>query len=83
MFKIKKAPKSYLVKNPRGVKRVDIPLEKMKVGEMIEAPNKQKNRTTFYNMIKHRRNYTRECEGWVFTIKVSPDKKTIACIRLK
>lgn len=78
-YKIEKAPNE-LLNTSRGQKRNPYPIEKMKVGEMFKAPII--HRPAIYNAIKHRRNYTKEIEGWVFTVK-SIDIKTIAVIRLK
>ncbi len=77
-YEIKKAP-SDLFNNARGNKRNDYPLEKLKVGEMFEVPSSKKS--SIYNAIKHRRNYTKELEGWAFTLKEIGDGK-IAVIRL-
>jgi hypothetical protein len=80
MYEIKKAPEDLLNKS-RGYAR-KIPIEKMNVGDMIELPFSISNRYKFYNAIKHRRNYTKECEGWEFKVSKT-NETTIACIRLK
>jgi len=78
-YEIKKAPLEYLSK-ARNHNRI-IPIESMGVGDMIEAENTPYNKTKFYNAIKHRKNYTKECEGWKFVIRTLSEEK-IACIRL-
>ena len=79
-YKIKKAPEEYLHSQPRGQKRTKFPITELEVGQMFEAH--PSSRTGIYNAIKHRRNYTKEIAGRVFTIKtISEDK--IAVIRLK
>ena len=78
-YEIKKAPPEMMNKS-RGKQRGEFPIEKLEVGEMFEA--EEQCRSSIHNAIKHRRSYTREIEGRVFTIKSIGDKK-IACIRLK
>lgn len=78
-YLIKKAPVE-LMNTKRPSTRGAFPLEKMKVGEMFEATVNDKN--SIYNAIKHRRDYTKEFRGRIFTIKNMGDNK-IAVVRLK
>lgn len=81
MYTIEKAPAEMVnLSKSRGFNA--IPLHKMKVGEMIRDENSPSRKTKYYNAIKYRRNFTRECEGWVFTVKTLNEKE-IACIRVK
>ena len=79
-YKVKKATSEMLGDFARGRKRINYPFLKMKVGEYFEAAKKE--RMSIYNAIKHRRNYTKEIEGWVFTIKCISKEKVVV-IRLK
>jgi hypothetical protein len=80
MYEIVKAPDNILSNISRGSKR-QIPVEKMKVGEMIVGENTTSQRTKFYAAIKARR-LQREIDGWEFRTKRISDTE-IACIRIK
>lgn len=77
VYKIESAPLEYL-HNARGRKRCDYPLMELKVGEMFTEDSSK--RMSIYNAIKHRRNYTKELKGRVFSIKSIGENK-IAVIR--
>lgn len=79
MYKVKKAT-AEMLNTARGIKRKPYPFLEMKVGEYFEVSTKEKN--SIYNAIKHRRSYTKELEGWAFTIKkMNADK--MAVLRIK